>query len=267
VLRHRVLTALLVGPPILAVIIFAPAAWVSALVALFMVLAAWEWGRLVPLSSRVGQVLFPVLTATLIFLVAWLELRQPGGGWALAVLALGIWLLVLFWLGRPELRITRWSKLLGGWVLLLAAWYSLQAMYDSPRGLGLLLLLLGMVWAADIGAYFAGRAFGRRRLAPQISPGKTWEGVVGGLGASALVIGGGIWWLQPQQATLFFLVGLAAVALSIVGDLLESIMKRQAGVKDSGGILPGHGGILDRIDSLLAAAPLFALGLLWLGEI
>jgi phosphatidate cytidylyltransferase len=127
-----------------------------------------------------------------------------------------------------------------------------------------LLFAFALVWAADVGAYFAGRAFGRRKLAPQVSPGKTWEGVLGGLALSLAIAGAaGTWLFRLEGAAWlsFLLLAVAVVLLSIVGDLGESLLKRQAGAKDSGTLLPGHGGMLDRVDSLLAALPAMALGL------
>jgi phosphatidate cytidylyltransferase len=129
--------------------------------------------------------------------------------------------------------------------------------------------LLTLVWLADIGAYFSGRKFGRRKLAPTISPGKTWEGVYGGVGAN-LVWMLLIYWLTDGfeiGLSQFLLIGVATVLISVVGDLFESILKREAGVKDSGKLLPGHGGILDRIDSMIAASPVFVSGLLLAGSL
>ncbi|HEX9140139.1 MAG TPA: phosphatidate cytidylyltransferase, partial [Steroidobacteraceae bacterium] len=119
-------------------------------------------------------------------------------------------------------------------------------------------------FGTDIGAFFAGRAYGRIKLAPRVSPAKTWEGVIGGLLlATALGVGGAYWFGEP--VSLFVPLCLATAAFSVVGDLTESMLKRSVGMKDSGRLLPGHGGILDRIDSVTAAAPVFSLGLLWLG--
>jgi phosphatidate cytidylyltransferase len=133
----------------------------------------------------------------------------------------------------------------------------------------MLMYLLTLVWLADIGAYFSGRKFGRRKLAPTISPGKTWEGVYGGVGAN-LVWMLLIYWLTDGfeiGLSQFLLIGVATVLISVVGDLFESILKREAGVKDSGKLLPGHGGILDRIDSMIAASPVFVSGLLLAGSL
>ena len=122
-----------------------------------------------------------------------------------------------------------------------------------------------VVWGADTGAYFAGRAFGRHKLAPRVSPGKTWEGVAGGAVLALLVAWVGTIWLEPVGGYAAFLVlVLLTVMISILGDLMESLFKRVADLKDSGGLLPGHGGVMDRIDSMTAAGPFFVLGLLWL---
>jgi phosphatidate cytidylyltransferase len=128
-----------------------------------------------------------------------------------------------------------------------------------------LLFALVIIWAADIGAYFAGKSFGRVKLAPRISPGKTWEGVIGGLVAVVLVlIAVRLYWIEINVAVIIPFC-LAVATLSVVGDLTVSMFKRSAGLKDSGRVFPGHGGVLDRIDSVTAAAPLFALGIGWAG--
>jgi phosphatidate cytidylyltransferase len=134
----------------------------------------------------------------------------------------------------------------------------------EPQGAWLLLFVLAVIMAADVGAYFAGHRWGRLKLAPRISPGKTWEGVIGGLALSALVAWGGAVLLGWPVFTVIPLA-LGAAAFSVVGDLMESLLKRHSGLKDSGQILPGHGGVLDRIDSLTAGVPMFVLGLLQLG--
>jgi len=184
----------------------------------------------------------------------------------------GIWLLLttVFWevailciLRFPEagalVRNRAW--MLGSGVLLLAAaWISLVALKRTTDGPLLILWMLVVVWGADIGAYFVGRAIGKRKLAPKVSPGKTWEGALGGVAAS-LVFGGVMAWLAPLPGPVWswLVLALGLACVSIVGDLYESVLKRAHDVKDSGGILPGHGGVLDRIDSLLAVLPIFAL--------
>jgi phosphatidate cytidylyltransferase len=150
-----------------------------------------------------------------------------------------------------------------GLLVIPAAVVGLLGVRASVLARGGLLTLFALVWAADIAAYFVGRALGRRKLAPQVSPGKSWEGFGGGMAGALLVgIAAGAW-LQPSPGPWLLWLPLCVfvAAVSVVGDLTESLLKRLVGVKDSGTLLPGHGGVLDRIDSLLAAAPMMALGL------
>ena len=160
-----------------------------------------------------------------------------------------------------------------GWMILLPAWVgavgirSMEIAFDHSRGAELLLFVLLLVWAADTGAYFAGKNLGKHKLAPQVSPKKTWEGVYGGILLAALVMAGGIYLLHFPQEQWLPLAGLTIiiVAFSVIGDLTESIFKRLTGVKDSGRILPGHGGVLDRIDGVAAVLPISLLGFSILG--
>ena len=163
-----------------------------------------------------------------------------------------------YWVGLP-------AKLIIGLLILLPAWQGLVLFKQWPEANWLILAVMVLVWGADIGAYFSGRRFGKRKLAPQVSPGKSWEGVFGGLLATLLIcVGVAIYRDWSFASLLLGLLGTAVVVLiSVVGDLTESMFKRQAGVKDSSNLLPGHGGVLDRIDSLTAAIPVFA-ALLWL---
>ena len=152
---------------------------------------------------------------------------------------------------------TRAGSALTGWLVLTPAGAALAAVHARPGGAALAMTLLAVVWAADSGAWFCGRRFGRTRLAPRVSPGKTWEGAAGGL-AAGTAVGAAAWWLVLPAPGLLLASVLAAGA-SVVGDLYESVCKRRAGVKDSGRLLPGHGGLLDRIDGLTAAAPVYAI--------
>jgi phosphatidate cytidylyltransferase len=183
------------------------------------------------------------------------------------------WLLACVWLrhfafGAAPTAENRNLKLLAGALVIFPAWVAgVNIHAGESHGHAWVFLAMLLVWAADTGAYFAGRFFGKRKLAPNISPGKTWAGVYGAFVASALVILVGGWLLGVRDARLIGLVVVAivTVASSIVGDLLESLMKRHASVKDSGALFPGHGGLLDRLDSVFAALPVFALGKLLLG--
>jgi phosphatidate cytidylyltransferase len=173
------------------------------------------------------------------------------------------WVVALVWLCRFPTRIPTTVNVACGMLVLVPAWLALARLLYSDMGAQWLLFVFVLVWAADIGAFFVGRAVGRVRLAPRVSPGKTWEGVLGGLvTAAAAAFAGALWFGRPVFG--FVALCLAAALGSVVGDLTVSMFKRHAGLKDSSDLLPGHGGILDRIDSMMAAAPLFVLGLEWL---
>lgn len=157
------------------------------------------------------------------------------------------------------------GSLVIGLLILLPAWQALVQLKQWPQGNWLIVAVMVLVWAADIGAYFSGKALGRRKLAPQVSPGKSWEGLVGGLITSLLItLAVGLYrgW-SPRELVLALLGAAVVVVISVVGDLTESMFKRSSGIKDSSQLLPGHGGVMDRIDSLTAAVPVFTV-LLWL---
>lgn len=258
-LKQRILTAVPLAVAFLAALFYLPSTVFVGLIAMLLLLAGWEWGALAGLS--IGPRVAFVLVLALI-LGALLEQRGALERW-LFPLSLGLWvvlsLLVLtFPRSTPVLRGVG-LRLGLGVVVLGPAYLAVLVLYGA--GPWHLLWALGVVWAADIGAYFAGRRFGRRKLAPAVSPGKSWEGALGGLACALLVSLAFAYALAvPWDASLLLFTGVM-VGLSIFGDLFESVLKRTAGVKDSGGLLPGHGGVLDRLDALLPALPLAALGL------
>ncbi len=182
------------------------------------------------------------------------------------------WLFALFWITNPDIGrevTTRHTiaKAILGLGLMISTWLALVVLHSRPdHGPYWVMFVLVLVWVADSGAYFSGRVFGRNKLAPAVSPGKTWEGVFGALVACSLFAysDGRFQDFQGALLSSFVLVCVVTVLFSIAGDLLESLLKRQRGVKDSGTLIPGHGGILDRIDSLLAAAPVFLFGMRWI---
>jgi phosphatidate cytidylyltransferase len=258
-LRTRVITALLLLGALLLVLFVLPRPAALAALALVAVLAAREWAPLAELSSTSGMLLVLVVAASCAGVALMPEL-MPG----LWLASAAFWLLAVpLWLQRAAtIRGRPTAGFAVGWLLLVPTWAALAALYD--RGPWWLLAALAMIWVADIAAYFAGRAFGRHKLAPSISPGKTWEGVAGA------VVGVLVYAEVASRIALDRDIGLAGalllvvlVAVSVIGDLFESLAKRQAGVKDSGNTLPGHGGILDRIDSQTSALPLLALTLAW----
>jgi len=253
----RVATAAVLLALFISAVIYLPNPWWKALLLLVLFGASREWSALSK-TSRTGRWSFGAATVGSA-LVLWVA---PHAAIPLAVLAVScaFWILL-----APAWLLGRWRTtsprvlLLIGWVILVPTWVALGELQIHS---GELLVLLGAIWLADTGAYLAGRAWGRHKLAASISPGKTWEGVIGGIAAVAVYYGAlshylpeWTWWEHGTGAVLFAVV----VVASVVGDLFESWMKRQAGVKDSGTLLPGHGGILDRIDSMTSSMPLAAL--------
>ena len=263
-LVKRVVTALLLVALLALVLFLLPPALAIVALGLLTLAGAWEWAAFAGLTSHAGRAGYAAACAV-VMSVLWAVAATPAGFEAVMSAALAWWLLAFAWLvfapgsGRPALAGA------AGIAALAPMWVAIAHLYASgPRGLEFTIFVLLLAWAADMGAYFAGRRFGRSKLAPRVSPNKTWEGVLGGLLASAAVAWvGHVWFGLPSLA--FLPLCVATVLASIVGDLTESMFKRQVGLKDSGRILPGHGGILDRIDSLTAAVPVFVLGLAWLG--
>jgi phosphatidate cytidylyltransferase len=259
-LRQRVITALTLLPLVVALVLMAPT-WVLALVAgSLALLGSWEWSILSGVSNTKLKYCYLMLVTLLLYLF-WLTRRDVLILWLAAAVALIWWLFAVFWVFSWRRTFHRWIKLICGILTLIPAWVALVDLHASQRGAVKLLFLLALVWAADIGAYFAGRYFGQHKLAPEVSPGKTWEGVVGGTLALMIVALVGVWLVLPVSGYFLVVICLLSGWLSIVGDLSESLFKRQAGVKDSGWLFPGHGGVLDRVDSLTAALPAFWLGL------
>ncbi len=260
---QRFVTALIIGPAAILLILFANNAWFALVIAVSLLGGLWEWARIAGFSSRLFRVVLLVLVAVLLWFI-W-HLSWPWLWTTLAAIGAGWWLLALFWLRQLTFAASptlshAWLKLGAGLLALLPTWAALVALHDGGmrRHVWTLLALL-IVWAADSGAYMVGVRFGRRHLAPSISPGKTWEGVFGGTTLALLFAAGGAWLLDIRGFELILLLGIAllTVFFSIVGDLFESLLKRQAVVKDSGAMFPGHGGLLDRMDSMLAALPWF----------
>lgn len=261
-LARRIQTAVPLVAALLAILVFAPR-WVTELLAgVVMVLGAWEWAAFPGWRTRTGRGAYAAAVALLLALAGRLVPDFLPAG-VLLYTALGWWLVALLWILCYPTRVPWPVAALAGVLVLVPAWVALRAILGAPDGTALLLLALAIIFAADIGAYFAGHRFGRVKLAPQVSPGKTWEGLFGGMllaGAVALVGGPAVG--LPAASSLT--VGIGVAALSVVGDLTESMFKRSVGAKDSGSLIPGHGGVLDRLDSVTAALPLFALALSWL---
>ena len=262
--KSRVLTALVLALVVVVVLLVLPPLATLALLALAIVAGAWEWSRFLGTGRLWVRVLYLALVAVA-FGLAWTWTRDPG---ALRVFLLGTglwWLVALAWLSLAPGRGGGIAAAVAGMLVLVPTGVAFaQIRMIEGQGAALALFTLLLVAAADTGAFFAGRRFGRVKLAPRVSPGKTWEGAFGGL-CLALAIGalGAVWFDVPVGRML--VIALTTAVFSIVGDLTESMFKRHAGLKDSGSIFPGHGGVLDRIDSLSAGAPVLLLGLIQAG--
>jgi phosphatidate cytidylyltransferase len=271
-LRNRVVTAIILAACFLAALSWlSPLGWI-ALTAAVTAVAAWEWAGFARLASRARLVYGAVTTAALLAGAGAFNLASGAAGTIALMpvygLAAAFWVFAApVWLARRPARPPAALVLGVGWIVLLPATLALIHLRNlDPRAL---VLFLAIVWIADIAAYFVGRRFGRRKLAPRVSPGKTWEGFGAAVLATAVYA---LAWLVFARAAspavvrdvpwspLWMIVLVEVLtALSLIGDLLESAMKRQAGLKDSGGLLPGHGGVLDRIDALAPVLPAAAL--------
>ncbi len=268
--RNRLITTLVVLPLFVWTILVIPTLWLAVLLATLAGLSALEWARMSGVIAVSMQWLYALVLVAGMGAFWYLRFDRETLEQVLLV-ALIWWATVLAWLGIPGTlaaggRVVISMKLLMGVLVLLPAWYALVYLHlNLAQGHYWVLYIFILVWLADSGAYVAGKAWGRRKLAPRISPGKTVEGALGALALSVPCGIIGAWLLDvPEQSRLWFvLLSIAVIPVSIVGDLLESLMKRQAGIKDSGSLLPGHGGLMDRIDSLTAAAPVFVAGLYW----
>jgi phosphatidate cytidylyltransferase len=265
-LRTRVLTAVVLAAILLGILLGLPPWATVAAMAILVLAGAWEWSAFLQLPGTAPRIAYVLLVALLLGL-AWRVSATAAARSLLLGGAVAWWLIALLWVALAPQRVAPWSAALAGILALVPAWLAMAWLrVEAPRGAEWVLFAFVLVWVADIGAYFFGRRFGRVRLAPTVSPGKTWEGVLGAVAVSALVaVAGAAWFAVPLA--VFLPLCLTAVGFSIVGDLTESLLKRFAGLKDSGHLLPGHGGVMDRIDSLTGAAPVLLFGLTLLGVV
>jgi phosphatidate cytidylyltransferase len=268
-LRARVLTAGLLAPLVMAAVLLLPTLWFAVLMSVFVALAAWEWSGLSGYESAAARGGYAAIALSCLLLL-WFAAPRTLDAFLLACAALW-WLALLVRLGLIH-RIdpappAEPPLLLVGLLVLIGPWLALVHLHRLPgEGPFLALSLLLLIWFADTAAYFSGRRFGRAKLSVLLSPGKTRVGVYGGIAAAAvwgavlaLVLG-----LPAAESGFLVVICILTAVMSVVGDLFESLLKRRRGIKDAGSLLPGHGGVLDRIDSTTAAAPIFALGLIWL---
>ncbi|MDR1075140.1 MAG: phosphatidate cytidylyltransferase [Xanthomonadaceae bacterium] len=276
--RTRVFAALVMAPLVIVAILFLPTAWLSPLATIVLLTGLWEWLKLAGVDDSLSRTILLLLNLLLMVLMVWASRTSAGFSPVLfqiaTLIGIGWWLLAAVWLrffnfASGHQPWARAIKLIAGTLAVIPAWCALCLLHSNnfaPGNAGVkshlwLLIALMVVWAADSGAYFAGRHFGKHRLSPRISPNKTVEGAIGGVLAGTAIalalyaLGGGPPWHWLALAA----VALITVVASIVGDLFESLLKRHAGAKDSGALIPGHGGVLDRIDSVLIAVPVFLM--------
>lgn len=265
-LRQRIITAIILAALVISAILLLSNNWLAVLFALVTMVGAWEWAGLLNTSNLIRKLLYMFFISASLFVIWRYATPQHTGN---ILLVTGLWwagvviFLAMFdvsWLGKAWLhKVLEFS----GFIVLVPAYFALVALHRiDPM---MLLFLLFLVAIVDVAAYFVGKKFGKNKLAPALSPGKSREGLFGALGASLAVAVLGLIYFQFDKSLWLYFAGLCVLTalISVVGDLFESLLKRQAGAKDSSNLLPGHGGILDRIDSLSAAAPGFVLGLYW----
>jgi len=271
-LKQRLITAALLIPLVVIGILYIPTTYLAIIFAMLVIQGAWEWSGLMRLSSTGFRLIYAIVVGSCL-VGAWAVINHETTDWlALPVISIFWWLVAIILVRSYPQFSSRWSpigvKFTIGLLLLVPTWAAIIGLHGYHKsGPYLVLYMLSLIWVADSGAYFGGKKWGKSKLAPEVSPGKTWEGVFCALIASAIYAGiaAKLFSLPGNQWVTFIVLSLVAVAFSIVGDLTESMFKRHVKVKDSGSLLPGHGGILDRIDSITAAAPVFVVGL-WLGD-
>ncbi|MGJ8582303.1 MAG: phosphatidate cytidylyltransferase [Psychromonas sp.] len=276
-MKQRIITALVLAPLAIAAIFFLPLNFFILFATVIFLLASKEWAGFVSKapSSKIIYIFAFVLGSSLFFMPAehiWVEqVLNPYISLGLSVAAVW-WCIALLMVISYPVSASLWKssrviKAVFGLLTLVPFFWGLVVLrsvnmdIDFYYGSQLVMYVFLLVWAADSGAYFAGRQFGKRKLAPNVSPGKTIEGLLGGLVSAAIVayFASQYFAIADDKLTLFFVASIVTTLVSALGDLTESIFKREAGLKDSSNLLPGHGGILDRIDSLTAAVPVFAL--------
>lgn len=243
---------------ILAVFFLPQGAFLIAMGAVVL-LAAWEWARLSGVKNQILRVLFSSSVAGAIAVLYSLDIEKN-----ILFFAPLVWFISLFWVVRFP-RQMGWQstnvRLMFGIYILVSTWAALAVLKGSPDFIVWILLLMGLIWGADSGAYFSGKAFGKRKLAPKVSPGKSWEGVIGGVLFTqvGMFVFSHLSDFSATQTLIMSVIALLTVFVSVLGDLSESMFKRHESVKDSSNLIPGHGGVMDRVDSLTSAAPLFVL--------
>lgn len=270
-LKQRIFTALILIPLFVTLVLSLTEEHFAVLTGMIVFWCAWEWSGLLGVKSVSKKLVYPLIVIALILIIVYLLSMRIISVTPLLYAAFVWWFIA----GGLVVLYPRYSEIWGkgvwvrgimGLMVLIPCWVALNFIRATPYGPYMILSLFVLVWGADSGAYFAGKLWGKHKLMPEVSPGKTWQGLIGALITSMLIVVIAMMVLKFHSDLLvtWSLLALIIVLFSVLGDLFESMLKRKAGIKDSGTLLPGHGGILDRIDSLTAAAPIFALSMLWI---
>jgi phosphatidate cytidylyltransferase len=265
-LKYRLATAIVLIPLVLYLLFASSVQTFYYAMLTVAVLAAWEWPTLMGKNAILVRLSYVAAVLVIVLLSHFFPARL------LLALSFLSWCIFTYWVlhypAKQAVWVKTWALSLIGLVLIVPLFIAFIYLRTLPHGHELLLILLLLIWGADSSAYFIGRRFGRNKLIPQVSPNKSWQGFYAAISSGFLLAVMAIIWLNDVFATqwfMFIVLAMLTTIASIVGDLAESMFKRAQGVKDSGALLPGHGGILDRIDSLTAAAPIYTLGLILLG--
>jgi phosphatidate cytidylyltransferase len=262
VLRQRVLTAMVLVAVLLGVMLGLPPIATIWLVTVLVLIGAWEWAAFIGNGSAAARAAFTVVVAGLLIGSLYFYSTRPEFVRLALTVAMLWWVAALLWICLAPANVSPVSAAVAGVLALVPCWLALVYITFTTNSTHWVLFTLALVWAADTGAFFAGRWLGRLPLAPRVSPKKTWEGVFGGMLMSGLVAWLAATFIFSVDVWQFVAICIAVAAVSIVGDLTESMLKRAVGLKDSGSVFPGHGGMLDRIDSVTAAAPALVFALL-----
>jgi len=275
VLKQRVVTAIVIAVVFFSALFFSSPYSFSLMTAVVVVYAAWEWSNLAGFSRKLIRLFYALSLAVLLIVSGYVLGMSDSSTLDLAVgktlmsWLVPWWAIALLWVqGYPSSALlwgSSWARALIGYLVIVPAWLAMVILIHANQGEWLIMIVVLIVAFADIGAYFSGRAFGKHKLAINVSPKKTWEGLVGGVVANLIFVAVLLVALNVDHWPMLLGLVMITVLASVLGDLLESMVKRHRGIKDSGNILPGHGGILDRLDSLTAALPVFTLVYLFSG--
>jgi len=263
-LRKRIITALVLAPAVVAIVLFLPTLAVAIVLGIFWLVGAWEWAGFAQINNLARLVYLVPFLMVMIAALLW-PIHLGFINW-MFIGTLLWWLIALVGVFSYPMPITMFVTALSGFFVLLPAWLFFVYLH-STGGRGLALGVLIIVWAADVGGYIFGRTIGNLKMLPAVSPNKTWEGFIGGL-VLAAIAGWCLSLVLALPSTVFIAVAVGTAVVSLIGDLTVSVFKRNLGLKNSSDLLPGHGGVLDRVDSLSAAVPafVFCLNLVGIGE-